>query len=91
MGEGATTMTTFGELKCEVCSIPGSDTALFRANPKGETGRWRCEPCMSKPGVTGEPIADDVLAVTDWFTTENISARSAPKGAHDAPKGRVNR
>lgn len=52
-------MTTFGELKCEVCGVPGSQVAMHRANPKGEKGRWRCESCL------GKPADPEVLAITD--------------------------
>lgn len=59
-------MTTFGELKCEVCGISGSVVAMHRANPKGEKGRWRCEPCMTTP------IDPEVLTVTDQFEAHNL-------------------
>jgi hypothetical protein len=30
-------------MKCEVCGMgPVSGTSLYRINPKGEFGRWRC-------------------------------------------------
>lgn len=51
--------TTYDELKCEVCGRTVKDTPLFRANPTGEKGRWRCEACLD------EPPSDVVLAVTD--------------------------
>lgn len=62
-------MTTFGELKCEVCGVPGSEVAMHRANPKGETGRWRCEPCL------GKPIDEGVLLVTDAVEFDNMRKR----------------
>ncbi len=52
-------VTTFGGLCCEACGISGSVTAMHRANPKGEKGRWRCAPCL------GRPVARGVLAITD--------------------------
>lgn len=68
-------MTSFGELKCEVCGVPGSQTAMFRANPKGEKGRWRCELCLDVPPDEG------VLAVTDWFQVDNMRKRDRQANA----------
>lgn len=65
-------MTTFGELKCEVCGVPGSQTPMYRANPKGETGRWRCESCLDTPPDAG------VLAVTDQFVADNMRQELEP-------------
>jgi hypothetical protein len=62
-------VTTFGELCCEVCGIKGSVTPMFRANPKGETGRWRCEGCMTSE------IPAEVLAVTDDVEFDNLLRR----------------
>lgn len=59
----------FGELACECCSISGSIVAMHRVNPKGETGRWRCESCLDTPA---DPA---VLAVTDFYTIKNMEAR----------------
>lgn len=64
-------MTTFGELCCEKCGIKGSITPMFRANPKGEKGRWRCESCMT------EPVDATVLAVTDAVQL-GVDPRSLP-------------
>lgn len=59
-------MSTFGELKCEVCGVSGSVVPMHRANEKGVAARWRCEPCL------GKPIESEVLAVTDYFQTQNM-------------------
>lgn len=52
-------MTTYDEMCCEVCGVHVSVTAMHRANPKGEKGRWRCAPHLGKPVEAG------VLAITD--------------------------
>lgn len=59
-------MTTFGELCCEVCGVKGSETPMFRANPKGETGRWRCEGCMEGS------IDPATLEITDAVVIDNM-------------------
>lgn len=61
-------MSTFRDLKCEVCGVSGSVVAMHRANPKGEKGRWRCESCLDSPP---DP---KVLAVTDYFSLDSRDA-----------------
>ena len=53
-------MTTYAEMKCECCGVHISETPLFRANPKGEKGRWRCEGCIGAENI--DPL---VLEITD--------------------------
>jgi hypothetical protein len=49
----------YDELRCEVCGIHMSVTALHRANPTGEKARWRCAPHL------GRSVDPTILAVTD--------------------------
>jgi len=47
-------------LKCEVCGQgPQHGVAVFRCNPKGQKGIWRCEPHMETP------INAEVKEITD--------------------------
>lgn len=36
-------------MECERCQRRPPDVALYRVNPKGEKGRWRCDDHMNKP------------------------------------------
>lgn len=63
--------TPYAELCCEVCGVHMSVTALHRANPTGESGRWRCAPCL------GRPIDPRVLVVTDAVQL-GVDPRSLP-------------
>lgn len=62
-------MVTFGELKCELCGVSGSQVSMHRTNPKGETGCWRCEPCL------GRPVEEEVLRITDAYEVDNMRRR----------------
>lgn len=46
-------------MKCEICGKGPSDgTNLFRQNPKGETGIWRC-------AAHSKPVEDDLVKIVN--------------------------
>lgn len=52
-------------MRCENCLGEMDQVGiLYRVNPKGEKGRWRCEACMAAP-----PDAD-LKAVTEQIRRE---------------------
>ncbi len=47
--------------ECEVChKSPVKDSiAVFRVNPKGEPGIFRCEACLAQP--VSDPVLRDIV------------------------------
>lgn len=65
-------------MKCEVCSAsPATDSsvALFRQNPKGEIGIWRCQHCNNAP------VAQEVGEITALILDANRAAKGSAAGA----------
>jgi len=53
-------------MECEICKRKPSDgVSLFRQNPKGEIGIWRCYECNT------ETISPDVLEIIQTLEKAN--------------------
>jgi hypothetical protein len=68
-------------MKCEDCGASPSDghTALFRQNPKGEIGRWRCQTCNTAPVA---PEVAEIVSIVQ-STSRGWSLRGG--GQSDTP------
>lgn len=76
-------------MKCSQCGVTGSETPLYRNNPKGELADWRCKKCLDNPPdpVTkeiseivleaGRPKVKEVLAQIDRLMQEAKDSKSA--------------
>lgn len=55
-------------MKCDKCGISMMDDPLYRINPKGEDGIFRCESCMKKFGQT---VDKDLKKIVDTIYNDN--------------------
>ena len=49
-------------MKCEICRLgPADGLSVYRVNPKGQEGIWRCKPHLG----SSAPIAPEVAAIAE--------------------------
>lgn len=60
-------------MKCEICgNTPDNGATLFRQNPKGVTGIWRCECCLQE--APNREVAQIVAEIQHVMCTKSQEA-----------------
>ena len=56
-------------MKCEVCGYgPEEGLSIFRVNPKGVTGIWRCREHLA-PGHKIDAVVEDIVSTIEGHAT----------------------
>lgn len=75
-------------MKCEICHQgPPNGPAVFRVNPKGVPGIWRCEAHLTTDQKN--KLDGDVLKIVGIIEADNKEKEPQPTGWVDALTGRT--